>query len=160
MLIDADGQEQKKVKKNIQPDEVKAAKRKKRKKRIQKRVIQAAGGLLWRESERGKELAVVHRPYYDDWVLPKGKLGSREDWAEAALREVTEETNCQPRLKDYAGCICYLVNNKPKIVLFWYMELIGDCDFEVNNETDQILWLTVEEAKQKLKYSTERSLLE
>ena len=84
MFMDVDGQEQRESEKKNQMKEVKAAKRKKQKRRIQKRVVHAAGGLLWRESERGKELAVVHRPYYDDWVLPKGKLNRREDWAEAA----------------------------------------------------------------------------
>jgi 8-oxo-dGTP diphosphatase len=137
----------------------KNGKNKKRKKPIQKRVIRAAGGLLWRESERGMELAVVHRPYYDDWVLPKGKLDKREGWEDAAVREVFEETYCRATLGEFAGTISYLANNKPKIVLFWHMSLIGEDTFVPNNETDKMHWLTADEALSKLQYSTERALV-
>ncbi|MFZ0547905.1 MAG: NUDIX hydrolase [Candidatus Promineifilaceae bacterium] len=135
------------------------SKGKKRKKPIQKRVIRAAGGLLWRETERGKELALVHRPRYDDWVLPKGHIDKGESWEDTAVREVVEETCCEAKLGDYAGSISYLVNNKPKIVLFWHMSLSGEPDFIPNNETDQMLWLTPAEAVEKLAYGTERTLV-
>jgi 8-oxo-dGTP diphosphatase len=134
-------------------------KKKRRKRPVQKRVIRAAGGLLWRESERGMELAVVHRPYYDDWVLPKGKLNKGEGWEDAAVREVSEETCCQAKLGDFAGTISYLANGKPKIVLFWHMSLLGEDSFVPNNETDRMHWLTVAEALEQLQYSTERALL-
>src|SRR5262249_58956904 len=51
-------------------------------------VIRAAGGLVWRESPRGRQIAVVHRPKYDDWTLPKGKLDPGESWQDGAVREV------------------------------------------------------------------------
>jgi 8-oxo-dGTP diphosphatase len=138
---------------------IKNKKNKKRRKPIQKRVIRAAGGLLWRESERGTELAVVHRPRYDDWVLPKGHLDKGESWEDAAVREVIEETCCQAKLGDFAGTISYLANNKPKIVLFWHMSFIGEDEFVPNNETDRMQWLTVAEAMAQLQYSTERALV-
>ena len=137
----------------------KNAKNKKRKKPIQKRIIRAAGGLLWRESERGRELALVHRPRYDDWVLPKGHLDKGEGWEEAAVREVTEETCCQAEIGNFAGSISYLVNNKPKVVLFWHMALTGEDSFVPTNETDRLLWLPVGEAVEQLQYSTERALV-
>lgn len=137
----------------------KDAKIKKRKKPIQRRIIRAAGGLLWRETEQGRELALVHRPRYDDWVLPKGHLDKGEGWEDAAVREVTEETCCQAQLGDYAGSISYLVNDKPKLVLFWHMSLAGENSFVPNGETDQLLWVTAEEALEKLAYSTERALV-
>jgi 8-oxo-dGTP pyrophosphatase MutT (NUDIX family) len=56
-------------------------------------VIQAGGGLVWRESRAGREIAIIHRPRYDDWTFPKGKLHKGETWEQAALREVEEETN-------------------------------------------------------------------
>jgi 8-oxo-dGTP diphosphatase len=134
-------------------------KKNKQKRPVQKRVIRAAGGLLWRESERGMELAVVHRPYYDDWVLPKGKLDRGEKWEDAAVREVGEETCCHAKLGDFAGTISYLANGKPKIVLFWHMSLLGEDSFVPNNETDRMHWLTVAEALEQLQYSTERALV-
>jgi ADP-ribose pyrophosphatase YjhB (NUDIX family) len=123
-------------------------------------VIQAAGGLVWRDSQRGKEIAVVHRRCYDDWSLPKGKVNIGESWEGAAIREVKEETNCDVSLGDFAGCSCYPVKGRPKIVLFWHMTLTDEQPFEPNSETDQLLWLTVEEALAKLSYSNERALLE
>jgi len=143
----------------VNNDESGRVKRKKRKKTMQKRVIRAAGGLLWRDSEGGLELAVVHRPRYDDWVLPKGHLDKGEGWEDAAVREVIEETCCQAKIGDFAGTISYLANGKPKIVLFWHMSLLGEDDFIPTKETDSIHWLTVEEALEQLQYSTERALV-
>ena len=54
---------------------------------------------MWRTGPtRTAELAVIHRPKYDDWSLPKGKLKPGEGFCEAALREVEEETGCRARL--------------------------------------------------------------
>ena len=53
--------------------------------------VKAAGGVVWRRGGDGIELAVAHRPRYDDWSLPKGKLDRGESWEDAALREVEEE---------------------------------------------------------------------
>jgi len=61
-------------------------------------VILAAGGLVWRNSPRGREIALVHRPKYDDWTLPKGKLDPGESWQDGAVREVEEETGFDVRL--------------------------------------------------------------
>jgi 8-oxo-dGTP diphosphatase len=122
-------------------------------------VIQAAGGLMWRDSQRGKEIAVIHRRRYDDWSLPKGKVNTGESWEEAAIREAREETNCDVRLGDFAGCSCYPVEGRPKVVLFWHMVLIDEQPFEPNDETDRLLWLTVKEALDRLSYPGEKALL-
>ncbi len=135
------------------------AKAKGKVKRVQKTIIRAAGGLLWRETKEGRKLAVVHRPYYDDWVLPKGKLDDGEGWEDAAVREVVEETNCEVALENFAGTISYMANGKPKIVLFWHMSLVEEQDFVPNGETDKLRWWTVEKALKKLEYDTERRLV-
>jgi ADP-ribose pyrophosphatase YjhB (NUDIX family) len=126
---------------------------------VERGVIEAAGGLVWRDSPRGRELAVIHRPRYDDWALPKGWLEPGEAWAEAAVREVVEETNCQVRLADFAGCVCYTVGDVPKIVLYWHMELLEAGHYQPNDETDGLLWLTAAECQSKLSYAGERDLL-
>ena len=87
-------------------------------------VIQAAGGLLWRDSQAGKEIALIRRPRYGDWTLPKGKLKQGESWQQAALREVREETECDARLCAFLGCTCYSVRRVPKVVLFWQTKFI------------------------------------
>ena len=123
-------------------------------------VFEAAGGLLWRNSPRGKEIAVVHRPRYDDFSLPKGWLNEGESWQQAALREVKEETNCVAQLGEFAGCCSYVVRGLPKIVLFWHMHLVEQLPFVPNDETDQLLWLTLDEALDKLSYAGDRAFLE
>lgn len=133
--------------------------KKKIRKPVQKTVVRAAGGLLWRKTERGRELAVVHRPRYDDWVLPKGHVDKGETWEDAAVREVLEETYCEAKLGKFAGTVSYMVNNKPKLVLYWHMKLVQEYEFLPNGETDRIAWLTGEEALEQLRYSTERALV-
>ena len=122
-------------------------------------VIEAAGGLLWRKSPEGRQIAIVHRSRYDDWTLPKGWREKGEKFIEAALREVTEETNCQVESGEFAGSTSYVVDGVPKIVLFWHMNLTEDCGFKMNSEVDLMAWLSVEEALEKMDYADERILL-
>ncbi len=122
-------------------------------------VIQAAGGLIWRNSAEGKQLAIIHRPKHDDWTLPKGKLESGEIWTEAAIREVWEETGCKAEIVSFAGCVCYTPENVPKIVLYWNMKLIGDIYFQANKEVDQLRWLKVDDALTVLNYQDEKELI-
>src|SRR5215211_1679816 len=88
--------------------------------------IRAAGGLLWRQSGKGFEIAVVHRNRYDDWTLPKGKLKECETWQEAALREVQEETGWHATITEFAGAIAYHTEKGEKVVYFWHMEPIKE----------------------------------
>jgi len=122
-------------------------------------IIQAAGGLVWRDTSRGKQIALVHRPKYDDWSLPKGKLKVEETWQAAALREVDEEIQCRVKLGYFSGCCCYPVEGTPKVVLFWVMELIEEGDFQPNKEIDQLAWLSFDQAIERLDYESERRLL-
>ena len=122
-------------------------------------IIQAAGGLVWRETPRGKEIALVHRSKYDDWSLPKGKLERGESWRAGALREVEEEIQCTVSVEKFAGCCCYEVGGVPKVVLFWNMALVQEGDFQPNKEIDQLAWLSFDQAIERLDYECERRLL-
>ncbi len=122
-------------------------------------MIRAAGGIVWRETPEGRKVAVVHRTRYDDWCLPKGKLKENESWEEAALREVNEETGCEARITGFAGRVSYEVRGKPKLVLFYTMEAIGECLFTESDEIKEVLWLLPEEALKKLHYAKERDVL-
>ena len=122
-------------------------------------VIEAAGGILWRETSRGRQVAIVHRPRYDDWALPKGWREKGETYLEAAVREVKEETNCQVTPAAFAGSVSYTVKGVPKIVLFWHMSLTGDCVFQPDEEVDKFAWLSIEKAVKKLTYDGEKKLL-
>ena len=122
-------------------------------------VIQAAGGLVWRESAEGPQIVVVHRPRYDDWSFPKGLVNKGESWDTAALREVREETGCKARLGDFAGCNCYQVNGQPKVVVYWQMSLLKENAYRLHKEVDRFVWLPPREALERLSYQNERSLL-
>jgi len=127
--------------------------------KTQSEVIEAAGGLLWRSKDGGKEIAIIHRDRYDDWTLPKGKRETGETWTETALREVFEETGCRAELNAFAGGIIYTVNECPKIVLYWHMKLVEDLGLTPNDEVDQLIWLAPHEAAKIMSYPAEVSLL-
>ena len=122
-------------------------------------VIEAAGGLLWKETATVRKLAIIHRPRYNDWTLPKGKKEIGESWQETALREVYEETGCKAQIETFAGGIIYQVNTIPKVVLFWHMSLVEITSFNPNVEIDRCEWLHPGTALTRLNYKNERDLL-
>jgi len=122
-------------------------------------LVYAAGGLLWKHGDREPLLAVVHRPHYDDWVLPKGKLDANETFPAAALREVREETGCESRLEEFAGVDGYRIGEGIKVVLYWHMTLLREHPFVPGAEIDALVWLPRADALQKLDHEGERRLV-
>jgi len=117
--------------------------------------IRAAGGVVVRDGR----VAVVHRPKYDDWSLPKGKLEEGETWEQAALREVYEETGLHCRLGQELDPVEYAdPKGRPKTVRYWRMEAL-DGDFTPTTEIDRLRWLTPAEAAHELTYPHDRSLI-
>ena len=122
--------------------------------------IEAAGGVVMRRGPEETEIAVVHRPRYDDWSFPKGKLDPGETFEEAALREVREETGLTCRLGPELAFAHYEDNEgRPKVVRYWLMAVIEDAGFEPNDEVDELRWLTPPEATELLTYSRDRKLV-
>jgi 8-oxo-dGTP diphosphatase len=123
--------------------------------------VVAAGAVLWRPGPNrdGIEIAVVHRPRYDDWSLPKGKLNRRETPLAAAVREVAEETGFTAFPGVRLGETRYRVAEGEKVVHYWFARA-GDGRFSPNDEVDELRWLSPEAAAGLLSYSHDSALLE
>ena len=125
--------------------------------------VRAAGAVLWRPADGGVEICVVHRPKYDDWSLPKGKLDTGEHPVVAAVREVLEETGVrahpQLRLPDVAYT---LPNGVPKTVEFWAMRAGAGPAVAMADpaEVDEVRWLPPEFAEDALSYPADARLVE
>jgi 8-oxo-dGTP pyrophosphatase MutT (NUDIX family) len=121
-------------------------------------IVRAAGAVL----VDGERLALVHRPRYDDWTLPKGKHQPGEDDTTAALREVLEETGFHGRIERDLGVVRYTVEKHgavlPKVVRYYVMR-VATGTFERNDEVDELRWVTREQAAQLLTYERDREVL-
>jgi 8-oxo-dGTP pyrophosphatase MutT (NUDIX family) len=121
--------------------------------------VRAAGGVVVREGEDGPQVAIVHRPRYDDWSLPKGKAEPGEAWEAAALREVEEETGVRSALGRELEPISYRDRKgRSKRVRWWLMTPLGG-EFEPNDEVDDLRWAGVEDALELLDYEHDRELV-
>ena len=109
-------------------------------------MIEAAGGVVWRRSSKGSvKVLLVHRPQYDDWSLPKGKLDPGESHETAALREVEEETGLRCVIDEELAEVRYRDRkDRPKRVRYWAMRPV-DGDFAPNDEVDQVRWVSLDE---------------
>jgi 8-oxo-dGTP diphosphatase len=121
--------------------------------------VRAAGGVIHRPGPQGLEVALVHRPRYDDWTFPKGKLTEGETDEEGALREVLEETGLRCRLGPFLGSRRYRDRHgRDKIVRYWRMTP-EDGTFQASDEVDQLEWLPISQALKRLTYPRDRGLL-
>ena len=127
-----------------------------------RREVHAAGGAVLRDREGGGvELCLVHRPKYDDWSLPKGKLDPGESFEDAAVREVWEETGLRCRLLQELQPVRYTDGKgRPKLVRYWLMEPLEDGGFAPDDEVDELRWLTPAEALSLLSYERDRVLVD
>ena len=126
--------------------------------------MRAGGGVVVRDAPGGGlEVIVVHRPRYDDWSLPKGKLQPGEDWRAGALREVAEETGLECRIEAELEEVRYRDRKgRPKRVRYWLMRPAGPDDlasFVANDEVDRVLWVRLAEAPALLTYERDRALV-
>ena len=122
------------------------------------RVIEAAGGLLWRRSASGVEVVLVHRPLRDDWTLPIGRLEPGETVEACALREVAEETGRKCKLLDFVEVLVVAADDGLHRFNIYEMQAVSG-EFVSNPETDEAPWLPIAEAIDRATYSNVRSLL-
>jgi 8-oxo-dGTP diphosphatase len=121
--------------------------------------ILAAGAVV---SRKGPDVLLVHRPKYDDWSFPKGKLDPGEHETAAAVREVAEETGLDIRLGPPLEPQHYAVAAGRKVVHYWVGRLVGGDDvssYRPNNEIDEVAWVPLSKADRVLTYRRDRETL-
>ena len=124
--------------------------------------IHAAGAVVFRKNKGVIEVLLVHRPRYDDWAYPKGKVDRGEHHTAAAQREVEEETGLRIRLMRPLITERYRVRTGMKRVDYWVGRIAGSDDvsgYEPNDEIDQVRWVEVDAALRLLSYRNDRTML-
>jgi len=124
--------------------------------------VVAAGGVIWRRNAAKQvEVGLVHRPRYDDWSLPKGKVEPGEALISCAHREILEETGLVTQIGPFLDAIEYFVPDGLKQVTYWAARVIGEVPpFTPNEEVDMMEWLTIEEAEVRLTRESDREILQ
>ena len=123
------------------------------------RTVYAAGAVVWQPGpDSTVEIAVIHRPRYDDWSLPKGKLDRGETEPLTAVREVFEETGFRVHLGSRITAVSYPIDQGIKKVRYWAARSIGG-EFVPNSEVDELIWLPVSEALKRVNYTQDRKVL-
>ena len=119
--------------------------------------IWAAGAVVWREDG---DIAVVHRPRYDDWSFPKGKLERGETMPFAAVREVAEESGLDVHLGPILGDVSYAVPEGRKVVRYWSARVAKDNGFTPDAEVDELRWIPAGQAAEVLTYGHDLDVLQ
>ena len=124
------------------------------------KIILAAGALVWRKSKEKKiEIAVIHRPKYNDWTIPKGKVELSESSIACAYREVIEETSIETEFGMYLGEVKYQSLDGPKQVSFWSAQVVKENTFTPNSEVDEIKWVEAAKAAKFLSLESDKEIL-
>lgn len=124
--------------------------------------VRAAGGVVWRRDPDGTlELALVHRPRYDDWSLPKGKAHRGESDEDTALREVEEETGLRCEMGPELVTVRYRTERgEDKTVRWWAMTVREDGGFVADDEVDELRWVTLEEFDRLASLESDREVVD
>ena len=125
-------------------------------------MIRAAGALLWRDnSDLSIEVALIHRPRYQDWSLPKGKLEMGETALQCAYREVQEETGIRATFTRQLGTVEYEESGQEKRVKYWAAHCaLTNSEFVPNEEVDQMRWLSPSQALEQATHDSDKSIIE
>ena len=124
-------------------------------------VVLAAGAIVWRKhKDKFTEVAIIHRPKYDDWTFPKGKCEVNEPLIACAHREVLEETNIHTEFGPYLGQVEYLTTEGRKQVSYWSAKVIDEKTFTANAEVDEIKWVAVTKVRELLSMETDKEILD
>ena len=127
--------------------------------------IFAAGAVCWREVGKDLMVAIIHRGRYHDWSFPKGKVDSGETLAEAAVREIKEETGFKVKLGVPLSTVSYPIDKgKTKVVHYWATKVsdkaLANSKFKPDEEVSEVVWVKADQAFAKLSYKHDRELLQ
>ena len=127
--------------------------------------IFAAGAVCWREVGKDLMVAIIHRGRYQDWSFPKGKVDSGETLAEAAVREIKEETGLKVKLGVPLSTVSYPIDKgKTKVVHYWAAKVtdkaLANSKFKPDEEVSEVVWMKADQAFAKLSYKHDRELLQ
>jgi 8-oxo-dGTP diphosphatase len=120
--------------------------------------IVAAGGIVLRGGARPR-IAVVQRRKDNGWVLPKGKLKSKESPISAARREASEETGHDVAVREFLGVIYYFASGRPKLVHFWQMQAKDAPGRTFTRDIKALEWLPLASAIERLSRPHEQAFL-
>ncbi len=124
-------------------------------------MVEAAGGVIVRGDRGDREILLVHRPRHDDWTIPKGKLDDGEDHANAALREVAEETGWRCSVGPWLPDVRYLDSRaRPKRVRFRVMRPVARDPWTPSDEVDETRWVPADRAGEELSYQSDRTIVD
>jgi 8-oxo-dGTP diphosphatase len=123
-------------------------------------LVYCAGGVVWRETERGREVLLILSREDQCWKFPKGHIDDDDPgWDAAAQREVREETGYEAEIVDFAGFTQYPVKGASKVVFYWHMETVGESKFEPSDEILCYEWFPVREAVDRLTFLNDKKFL-
>lgn len=122
------------------------------------RTTLAAGAVVWRGDPANPEIALIHRPHYDDWSLPKGKVDPGESLPTTAAREIEEETGFHVRLGKLIGKVTYPVQGRTKVVYYWAALYLSGT-YRPNDETDELRWVPIDQAQELLSYDVDNDVV-
>ena len=123
--------------------------------------ISAAGAVVWRKhKDNFTEVAIIHRPKYDDWSFPKGKIEVGESLIACAHREVLEETNLQTEFGPHLGQVEYFTPDGLKKVTYWSAKVIAEKPFRANTEVDQLKWIPITKVIEVLTNETDKEIFD
>jgi 8-oxo-dGTP diphosphatase len=126
-----------------------------------KQVILAAGAILWRKNEdKYTEVALIHRPKYDDWSFPKGKAEVGESLIACAFREVFEETGIESEFGAFLGQVEYPTVDGLKQVSYWSAKALSNKAFTPNSEVDEVKWIALTKVREFLTLETDKKILD
>jgi len=127
--------------------------------------IFAAGAVCWREVGKDLMVAMIYRGRYKDWSFPKGKVDPGETLAEAAVREIKEETGLKVKLGVPLSTVSYPIDKgRTKVVHYWAAKVsekaVANSKFKPDEEVSEVVWVKADQAFAKLSYKHDQELLQ
>ena len=122
--------------------------------------VRSAGGVVWRRSDDGVEVLLIHRPRYMDWSLPKGKAKSGESDEDAAVREIDEEIGIRAELGRELPSTRYRdMRGRDKVVRYWAVELPAGTEPIAGDGVSKVKWVPLAEAPDELSWDRDREVV-